>query len=85
LTYAVAVKDSLSVTVRLTLYVFALVYEWEVTWFVPNVRSPKSHAYDMIRPSVSLDADALKVTLAPTIVGFGAAVKEATGGRPESQ
>ena len=78
-------NDSLSVTVRVTLNVLYVGYEWNVTAPLPPVESPKSQAYETIVPSRSEEPEPSKVTFAPTIAGFGFAVNEAIGGLPESQ
>src|SRR5690349_3762410 len=83
--YAVAVKDSLSVTVRVALNVRKVRYLWVVVTPLPPVESPKFQAYETIFPSGSEDAEASNATGEPTIAGFGVAVNEAIGGRPESQ
>src|SRR5712692_10019679 len=83
--YAVAVKDSLSVTVRVALNVPKVRYVWAAVTPLPPVESPKFQAYETIFPSGSEDPEASNATGEPTIAGFGAAVNEATGGWPESQ
>src|SRR2546422_1627638 len=83
--YAVAVNDSLSVTVRVALNVAEVRYVWAaVTPLAPD-ESPKSQAYETMFPSGSEDPEASKATGEPTIAGFGVAVKDAIGGWPESQ
>src|ERR1700756_2581555 len=83
--YAVAVNDSLSVTVRVALNVPNARYEWDAVTPLPAVESPKSHVYETMVPSGSEDPEASNATGEPTIAGFGVAVNDATGGWPESQ
>src|SRR5207249_10668168 len=83
--YAVAVNDSLSVTVRVALKVPKVRYEWDTLTPLPFVESPKSHSYETMFPSGSWDPKASNATGELTIAGFGVAVNEAIGGRPESQ
>src|SRR5438445_4794841 len=83
--YAVAVNDSLSVTVRVALNVAKVRYEWDTVTPLPPLESPKSQAYETMFPSGSEEPEASNATGEPTIAGFGVAVKEAIGGRPEPQ
>ena len=78
--YLVPVNPSLSVTLSVTLYVPGAGYGWVVMTPVPIVESPKSQRYATIVPSRSSEADASKLTFAPTVAGFGAAVNVAIGG-----
>src|SRR2546428_10617526 len=72
-------------TVRVTLKVPNVRYEWAMIAPLPFVRSPKSQTYESMVPSGSEEPDASKATVAPSITGFGVAVNDATGGLPESQ
>src|SRR2546425_11502533 len=72
-------------TVRVTLKVPNVRYEWEMMAPLPFVRSPKSQTYESMVPSGSREPDASKATVAPSITGFGVAVNDATGALPESQ
>src|SRR2546429_9495786 len=82
--WAVAVNDSLSVTVSVTLNVPNVGYEWEMMAPLPFVRSPKSQTYESMVPSGSEEPDASKATVAPSITGFGVAVNDADRRLPES-
>src|SRR3989442_12789850 len=83
--YAVAVKDSLSVTVRVALYVPKVRYVCAAVTPLPPDESPKFQAYETMFPSGSEDPDASNATGEPTIAGFGVAVNEAIGGWAASQ
>src|SRR2546426_292563 len=83
--YAVAVNDSLSVSVRVALNVPKVRYVWATVTPLPPVESPKSQAYETMFPSGSEEPEASNATGEPTITGFGVAVKDATGGWPGSQ
>jgi len=83
--YAVAMKDSLSVTVRVALNVPKVRYVWATETPLAPVESPKFQAYETIFPSGSEEPEASNATGELTIAGFGVAVNEAIGGWPESQ
>src|SRR2546428_2186705 len=83
--YAVAMKDSLSVTVRVALNVPKVRYVWATETPLAPVESPKFQAYETIFPSGSEEPEASNATGELTIAGFGVAVNEAIGGWPGSQ
>src|SRR5690554_4255076 len=58
-----SVAESLSVTVRVTVKSPALSYTWLVVTPVAVSPSPKSHSYELIDPSGSLEALASNVTV----------------------
>src|SRR3989442_5495533 len=78
--YAVAMKDSLSVTVRVALNVPKVRYVWATETPLAPVESPKFQAYETIFPSGSEEPEASNATGELTIAGFGVAVNEAIGG-----
>ena len=77
--------DSLSTTVRVTLYVPTAPYAWLVVTPLPVDRSPKDQEYETIVPSGSEEADASNATGVPGATGFGVAVNAGTGGCALSQ
>src|SRR5207245_8878378 len=69
--YAVAMKDSLSVTVRVALSVAKVRNVWATEALLAPVESPKFQAYEKIFPSESEEAEASKATAEPAHAAFG--------------
>src|SRR2546428_13964968 len=75
--YAVAMKDSLSVTVRVALNVPKVRYVWATETPLAPVESPKLQAYETRFTSRSVKTEDSNGTGEHTITGYGVAVNEA--------